>query len=158
MPEIYVDIAEKIAQVRGKPTIVCGNSDYTVHFTFDAEWDAYEAKIARFWRIEDGNRVYTDVLFSGDTAAVPVLHGTLETAVGVYAGDIHTTAPARIPCSPCITDGDPIHADPGPDVYTQIKQYLLWLASGSGCVSSAGTAGDAVSLSTVCIASNWEVT
>lgn len=140
MPDIYIDISEKIAQVRGNPSIVCGNSDYTAHFLFDSEWDAYTTKTARFLRYQDGIPVYTDTLFSGDSVPIPVLSATHELAVGVYAGDIRTTTPARIPCSRCITDSAPSHENPDADVYVQLLAYLASLkpqAPAVGCASAA---------------------
>ena len=49
MKELHVDIKNKIAtyNTRGG-AIVCGNSDYIIHFSFDEEWDEYATKTARF--------------------------------------------------------------------------------------------------------------
>lgn len=128
--EIQIHIANKIAIVQGTPHIVCGNSDYAIQFSFDAEWDAYTAKTARFTYCQNGKQLCKDVLFEGDTVIVPPLYGVYDVAVGVYAGDIHTTTPARIPCTPCITDGDPTHDAPTPDVYDQLMEYLAKIANG----------------------------
>lgn len=156
MPEIFIRVDAKTAEVLGNPVIVCGNSDYTLRFAFDSEWDAYTAKTARFVYMRNGHPVYQDVIFSGDACTAPALYDTDCAAVGVYAGDIHTTTPARIPCARCITDSASVHPDPPPDVYTQILAYLeeienagliigepLLLADGTDCFA-AGTA------------SNWE--
>jgi hypothetical protein len=32
-----------------------------------------------------------------------------------------------IPCVPCITDGQPVHPDPPPDVYDQLLALLMHL-------------------------------
>ena len=45
MPDIHITVRERIAQADGDPEIVCGNSDYTAVFDFDAEWDAFRARI-----------------------------------------------------------------------------------------------------------------
>lgn len=137
MPNIHINVTDKIALASGIPDIVCGNSDYTVEFTFDSEWDEYEAKTARFVRLQNGAPVYTDVLFTGTTAVVPPVYDTYELLVGVYAGDIHTTTPARIPCIPCITDGAPVHDIPAPDVYNQLLQYLADIVNGRQNVAEA---------------------
>lgn len=136
MPEIQISVKEKTAQISGTPVIVCGNSDYTVKFEFDAEWEPYEVKTARFAYVRDGVLRYRDVLFEGDRVAVPALNNTDETAVGVYAGDIRTTTPARIPCMQCITDGTAGHQPPAPDVYEQLLIYL----EGKNADSAAGIA------------------
>lgn len=126
MPDISVKVREKIAQAVGTPEIVCGNSDYVITFDFDSEWRGYDTKTARFVRcnLKTGQIVHTDVVFEGNSVTAPVLYDTAAVAVGVYAGDIHTTTPARIPCARCITDGEPEHEDPDPDVYAQILAYL----------------------------------
>ena len=46
--DIAITVADKIAVAEGAPQIVCGNSDYLVHFTFDSEWDDYEERMVRY--------------------------------------------------------------------------------------------------------------
>ena len=124
MPDIHITVQEKTAHVLGNPEIVCGNADYSAVFLFDAEWDAYETKTARFVFAERGIPQYRDVLFSGNTVQIPAVYGTCRMLIGVYAGDIRTTTGAEIACVPCITDGQPVHPDPPPDVYAQLMQLL----------------------------------
>lgn len=100
--------------------IVCGNSGYKISFNFDDEWDAYEAKTARFiW----GGKM-ADVVFTGNLCDVPVLTNTTLVEVGVYAGDLCTTTPALIACDKSILCGDGLPPDPTPEVYAQIMQLL----------------------------------
>lgn len=131
MPNIQITVADKIARAQGTPVIVCGNSDYTVTFVFDREWAPYAAKTARFNFVRNGVRQYYDVLFEGDTVGIPPLNDVYEVGIGVYAGDIHTTTPARVPCSCSVTDGAAQHADPPADVYDQLLEYLAGLQGGS---------------------------
>ena len=128
--DISVKVREKIAQTQGTPEVVCGNSDYVVVFDFDDEWSGYEVKTARFvWcDLKTGKVKHSDVVFSGDICMAPVLYDTAAVAIGVYAGDIHTTTPARVPCARCITDGVYEHGEPDPDVYEQILACLRELA------------------------------
>lgn len=135
MPEIDITVREKIAQAQGSPEIVCGNSDYTVTFDLDAEWDAYDAKTAQFKFFENGVPRCYEVAFTGDTAAIPAVYDTAELLIGVYAGDIRTSTPARVSCLPCISDGTVPHPDPPPDVYQQLLALLETLDSGGGCVA-----------------------
>ena len=137
MPDISISVTEKIAQVQGSPVIVCGNSDYTVNFTLDGEWDDYEEKTAefRYWR--SGEKKRSEVLFSGDTVSIPILRDIDEVEIGVYAGDLHTSTPARIPCARSITDGDAVHDPPAPDVYAQLMEYLASLQNGNANVDVA---------------------
>lgn len=141
MPEIAINVREKIAQVSGSPEIVCGNSDYAVVFDLDSEWDSYDVKTMRaaWLDVRTGKLRYVDVPFSGSTAIIPAIYDAYEIAVGIYAGDIRTTTPARIPCARCITDGGSAHEPPPPDVYTQILDLLEKIAKPVGF----GATGDA---------------
>lgn len=119
MPNIQINIKDKVA--RGDGTIIiCDNSDYIAHFDFDAEWSAYDTKTARF--VYGGK--YTDVVFSGNECAVPVMQDTRAVTVGVFAGDLHTTTPAYFACVPSILCGGGVPADPAPDVYNQLMEML----------------------------------
>lgn len=95
---IKIDIANKRARVEGDPVIICGNSDYSVAFAFDADWSDLAEKKARFlWETPAGVQ-HVDVVITGNTAAVPVLSGVTEVLVGVFGGNLRATTPARIPC------------------------------------------------------------
>ena len=137
MPDISISVTEKVAQVSGSPVIVCGNSDYTVIFTLDSEWDAYEQKTAefRYWR--GGERKKAEVLFTGSSVSVPVLRDIDEVEIGLCAGNLHTSTPARILCARSITDGDAVHDPPAPDVYAQLMEYLANLQNGGANVAVA---------------------
>ncbi|MBP3368882.1 MAG: hypothetical protein J6L71_05560 [Clostridia bacterium] len=136
MPIINITVREKIAfrEEGSLPFIVSGNSDYTVAFDFDEEWDEYYTKTARF--LMGGG--YVDVVFDGCECAVPTFSGGGVLEVGVYAGDIHTTTSAEIGVKPCVTScGEELPA-PAPDVYAQIMEKLNSITGGgaeSGGVS-----------------------
>lgn len=119
MKTLNVNITNKVAvySQRGGE-IVCGNDDYQIKFTFDAEWDAYSSKTARFsW-----NGQYKDVDFTGDTVTVPVLFNTSVLMVGVYAGDLSTTTRARIVCVPSVLCGtDTAAPGSGENYYNEAK-------------------------------------
>lgn len=121
---INIGIINKFATAAGAPVIVCGNDDYTVQFTFDEEWEGLDTKTARFIYVQDGAVKYTDVVFAGDTVAVPVLADTPEVLVGVFAGDLRTSAPVCIPCEPSIRCGTGAPVAPTPEVYDQIMELL----------------------------------
>lgn len=118
---INVIVAEKRARAEEHVPLVCGNSDYIIDFTFDAEWDKYQTKTARF--IFD-DRSYIDVVFNGTQCQVPVLKNTHDVIVGVYAGDLKTTTPAYLHAQRSILCGEGAPADPDPDVYAQIMELL----------------------------------
>lgn len=153
MPDINITVAGKIATALGAPVIICGNSDYLARFTFDDEWSDYDVKTARFVYQARGEMHSQDVVFEGDTAPVPVMAGVQEVLVGVYAGDLHTTTPARIPCERSILCWEPVHDEPTPDVYNQL---LALLSGGGKSVGSAAYATDQAVGGTVAIATTDE--
>ena len=127
---LHVTVNNKIATYRQRDgAIICGNTDYSIQFTFDAEWEEHAVKTARFIY---NNRVI-DTVFEGDTVAVPILRNTALLAVGVFAGDLKTTTPATIPCVKSILCSEGPPPDPEPDVYAQIMELL-----------NAGGGGEAV--------------
>lgn len=133
MPDISITVADKIAHASGSPVIVCGNSDYVLNFTLDSEWDSYDTKTARFEYAADGELKYQDVVFSGLSVSAPIITGAAFVEIGLYAGDLHTTTPARIPCRRSILCDSPTHADPPKDVYNQLMELL----SGGGTKAGA---------------------
>lgn len=138
---IQVTIANKRATVSGAPVIVCGNSGYTVNFTFDTDWDGMEYKTARFVYVQAGEVKYQDVVFAGTTAEVPVMANTKEVRVGVFAGELRTSTPAVIPCELSIRCGTGAPDDPTPSQYDQIMALLAAGGGGGG----TGSGGDGFS-------------
>ena len=118
--ELKVKVRKKVAQGCGR-RIVCANSDYTVRFDLDEEWSGYAAKTMR---VDYGNGTYTDVVFTGETAALPVIRGRRMIRIGLYAGNIHTTTPAAYECEESISDAGGIPAAPEADVYAQLTELL----------------------------------
>lgn len=116
-----MNITDKVARAEKHESLVCGNSDYIIEFTFDAEWDEYQTKTARF-KFNDQN--YIDVVFTGTRCPVPVLNNTNEVIVGVFAGDLKTTTPAYLRAQRSILCGSGAPVDPDPDVYHQIMQMI----------------------------------
>lgn len=127
MPEMTVTVRDKYAQVQGNPEIVCGNSDYTVTFDFDAEWDGEPTAHIRYLR--DGIPVETDILIVNDTCDLPAVYGTDELCIGAYTDTVQTSTPAVIPCIMCVTDfaGEPQTVRH--DVYNDLMQMLNQMLS-----------------------------
>lgn len=125
---IKVIIRERRAQVEGGPVIVCGNSDYTITFDFDSDWNLTGPKTARFVYVKGGEVLHEDKVFSGKTVAVPVLSDVSFVDVGVFAGDLCTTTPARIRCKRSILCGSGEVHEPTPDVYAQIMALFNEMA------------------------------
>lgn len=126
---IDVIVAYKRAIAMKHEPLVCGNSDYIINFAFDAEWNDYQTKTARF--IFD-DRSYTDVVFDGNQCPVPVLKNTHDVIVGVYAGNLHTTTPAYLHAQRSILCGCGSPAEPDPDVYAQIMEKLNTISEDIG--------------------------
>lgn len=152
MPNIFISVQNKRAVLTTPIVIVNGNSDYLVTFTFDAEWDDYDAKTLEV-KYLDRNCVKRkkEVLFEGSTVSLPILRDVSEVAIGVYAGNLHTTTCALIKCEKCISDDDGVHDPPLPDVYDQLLEYLAGMQGGGDRVSADAamsgtqvTAGSAV--------------
>lgn len=119
MPEIKIKIRDKRAG--GTGTVICGNSDYTVAWDLDQEWEPYSAKTMRV-NLADGT--YQDVVFTGNTAALPVLSTPGWASLGLYAGDLHTSRAADLRVLPSVTTPGGAPADPAEDVYAQITEKL----------------------------------
>ena len=119
MPQLLIKIKDKIAKPLNN-CVICDNSDYTVKFIFDEEWEKEPLRIARFiW-----NKQYVDVQFTGDTCEVPVVSKTNNLAIGVYAGDLRTTTPAILTCYTSILSEDVIEHSVTPSEYEEIMKLL----------------------------------
>lgn len=134
MSTIEIRVEGKIAQ-SPNDVIVCGNSDYKIHFSFSDEWNERKVKTARF--VYNGS--YEDVVFEGDTVCVPVLKDVTTVSVGVYAGNLQTTTPALIGCKRSIICRNGTPADPTPDVYSQIMELLNKGGGGTGSGENGAT-------------------
>lgn len=120
MPEMNIIVRDKIATKTDTVNYVCGNSDYVVNFDFDSEWDAYDTKTAQF----NVNGKHIPVVFTGNQCKVPVITNTYAFHVGVFAGDLHTTTAARVPCKKSILCDSGTPDDPPDDVYNQLMEKL----------------------------------
>lgn len=117
---IEISVKDRIAWQTNRVEYICNNKDFVVNFDFDSEWEAVQNKTARF--IHGGQ--HTDVVFTGNQCAVPVISDVTQMTVGVYAGDLQTTTPATVHCKKSILCGGGVPADPLPDVYAQLMEML----------------------------------
>lgn len=123
--EIQIKVGNRVANnMTPAEVIVCGNSGYKVVFDFDEEWSGQEFKTARFVYRKNGEDMYDEVAFAGDTVDVPILSDINYVKVGVYAGDLETTTPAVILCKKSILCGFGGHEEPDPDVYNMLVNLL----------------------------------
>lgn len=117
---INVKIRDKIATAPFDVSYICGNSDFVIVFDFDDEWNAFDAKTARF--VYEGK--HQDIVFTGNECPVPVISGTHRIWVGVFAGDLHTSTSAYIPAKKSILCDSGSPEAPSEDVYAQIMVLL----------------------------------
>ena len=129
MPDILVSVSNKIASLGNSPTIVCGNSDYIVKFTFDSEFAAYDEKTLRVNFREKGKLKHYDILFQGNEVALPAMYAVDAIAIGVVAGDVISSTPVVIPC---LYGDSAVHDDPPPDVYQQLLDMIDDIEPGGG--------------------------
>lgn len=115
METIKIKVENKIAY-SPDAKIVCGNSDYKIEFSFDAEWGKETVKTVRFIH----NNAYEDIVMTGNIIDVPIIKNTTKLSVGVFAGELRTTTPALIACVPSILCGFDTPDEPSEDVYNQI--------------------------------------
>jgi hypothetical protein len=131
--QIEIKITERRAELQGSCVLVCGNTGDTVKFIFDNEWGKYSNKTARFGFIKEGAWYYTDVLFDGAVCEIPMLSGIDFVEVGVYAGNLSTTTPARVPTKKSILcKGGVAHEPPPADVYNEIMEAVATKLSTTG--------------------------
>lgn len=124
MPEINIKVRDKCA--KGEGVIICNNSDYTVVWDLDEEWTPYDTKTMRV-NLADGT--YQDVVFTGNTATLPVLTASGWVSVGLHAGDIHTSRAARLLALSSVLTPGGSPAAPAEDVYAQIMAKLNELST-----------------------------
>lgn len=115
---IEVSIKNKKAVRTNDAAYTCDNSDFTVVFSFDEEWNAFPTKTARF-AYDDK---FQDVVFSGNKCPMPKISNTKLISVGVFAGDLHTSTPAMIVANKSILGASGVPDEPSPDVYAQIVE------------------------------------
>ena len=127
---IEVTVRDRVATHVGDDFYVCGNTGYEIHFDFDEEWDALDVKTARF--IGEGNVVYPDRIFSGNICSFPdnpPISNTSNIRVGVFAGNLQTTTPARIPAAKSILCGTSTPAAPDDDAYHEAMEEMAKVAT-----------------------------
>lgn len=114
--DIKISVKNKRASGDGT-VIVCGNNDYRAVFELDEEWSAYPNKTMR---VGMRNGKYVDVEFEGSFCPIPVIRKRPWIAIGLFAGDLHTSTPAMFRCTECITDRDtePLEQSGEPELKT----------------------------------------
>lgn len=144
---INVSIKDRQTIVDGDPFIICGNSDYVMRFEFDAEWDNYQTRTARFVYTRRNTVKFQDVIFVGNEVQIPALFSVTSVTVGVFAGNLRTTTPARIPCRLSVRCGTGSPDNLTPSQYDRIMELLASL--GAGVDITGATAGQVAQIAEV---------
>ena len=98
MPTITIKVRNKRAEVVGSPIIVCGNSDYSISWDLDSEWTSLSNRVVRLEFFRNNRLRYEEITFEETTCGLPVINGVHEVSIILFAGEIHTDEPVRIPC------------------------------------------------------------
>lgn len=125
MNTIYVSINNLEAVADEPAVIVSDNTGYQIEFDFDDDWADYVKKTAVFvWYQNSLPHSYV-VPFEGDTVTVPPMGAVQYLLVGVTAGDLQTTTPAKIKCQPSILSSCAEGADaPTENEYAQLMAMI----------------------------------
>lgn len=124
MPDISITVTDKRPVCTAGTTVVCDNSDYIVHWDLDAEWSAYDTKTMRVIYMDS---TYADIVFSGDSVALPPVPVPGCVQIGLYAGDIHTSRMALLRALSSVRSASGAPANPTPDVYDQLMERMAQL-------------------------------
>lgn len=121
MPNIHIEIKNRIAYANKEDFVVGGNEDYKAIFTFDEEWKDVETKTARFsWGFDNMH----DEVFVGNECEVPRITNATILKVGIFIGNKRATTDAFVPCKISTVDNNGMPPNPENDVYTQILKKL----------------------------------
>ena len=125
MDDMIITIRNKLPEVPRGLILVGENTGLTLKFDFDDEWSEYSVKTARVCI----GSASTDIDFTGDTVELPLIPSSVRYIdVGVYAGDLSTTAPARVRVIPSIlgiSRGSGTYDPDSPDVLPAAEDVTL---------------------------------
>ena len=148
MPTIHINVKNRVATANGDSHIINGNSDYNIEFDFDAEWSDLNNKIGIFAYPDAAAHkwAYQTVLFSGNTCAVPILRDIHCVYVGVTAGNVRVTTPAKVQRRLSISDYADTEEPPSADIWGQILAKLDELQTEIDEIKAGGVGGTDISL------------
>ena len=119
---IVIKVVDKVPiVVSGPQYVVCDNSDYPVVWQLDEEWAQFESRTMQV-NYKDGT--YERVLFTGNSCTLPAIPVPGPVHVGLFAGDIHTTRPARLLAVRSATTDCGEERDPMSNGYAQAIKAL----------------------------------
>ena len=120
MKEIHISVREGVALQTDHTPYITGDGEYRVVFDLEKEWEAHPLRTARF----QTEGAYVDVVFRGNQCRVPVFTYARTLEVGIFAGNLRTTTPARIFLREGIRSAWGSPEAPAPNVYDQLMEAL----------------------------------
>ena len=143
MHTIQISVRDKIATQTDGTVIINGNSDYSIEFDFDSEWTDLNNKIGIFAYNDAAAHkwAYQTVMFSGNTCTVPILRDIHCVYVGVTAGNVRVTTPAKVQCRLSISDYADTEEPPSADIWGQILAKLDELQTEIDEIKAGGVGG-----------------
>ena len=120
MKEIHISVREGVAVQTDHTPYITGDGEYRVVFDLEKEWEAHPLRTARFQT--EGS--YVDVVFRGNQCRVPVFTYARTLEVGIFAGNLRTTTPARIFLREGIRSAWGSPEAPAPNIYDQLMEAL----------------------------------
>lgn len=145
MHTIQISVRDKIATQTDGTVIINGNSDYNIEFDFDTEWADLNNKIGIFAYNDAAAHkwAYQTVMFSGNTCAVPILRDIHCVYIGVKAGNVRVTTPAKVQCRLSISDYADTEEPPSADIWGQILAKFDELQTEIDEIKAGGVGGGA---------------
>lgn len=119
MRNINIEIKDRVATVEKNAFLLCGNTDQTVTFSFDAEWNAITSKTALFVYSEEGMTKFKKKRFSGNSIKAPLLTNVSTVRVGVIGGEIMATTSVAVQSRSSILCDAKIRPEDIDDGYTE---------------------------------------
>lgn len=120
MKEIHIAVRDGIATQTDHTAYITGDGETWAVFDLGEEWDDRPLRTARFQT--EGS--YMDVAFRGNKCRVPVFTYARKLEVGVYAGNVRTTTPARVFLREGIRSAWGSPETPAPNIYDQLMEML----------------------------------
>ena len=129
MPNVLITVRNRITAAP-RDMIITDNSDFTLNFDFDDEWEEYRYKTVVILNAD--NEEIEKKLMDGNSCEINRLVGRIgKIKIGVTAGDIITTTPCDVRILPSILSFINGRVAPPPeDIYSQIMELLNQLKEG----------------------------
>lgn len=140
MPEIIIAVQNKLPILAGAAQhIVADNSDYTIRFLFDDQWEEGEKTV---YFVRSNGYAYAPVKTVDGVVQVPVqtdVNLMSQLLIGVRQGDVKTSRPCGIAVYPAISNVIKDDAvQPGKSLWEQVLDRLDWLEENGGGGSGSG--------------------